>query len=226
MTTTAVDSEGNILVKKKPSGVRSRKLPPCLTAARSSWLLSPPMLSMVSPSLLFLPPFGLLDVNTKWDNVTDVLYISICPYHTLFLKRQHHGCGNIQYVGDEPAGSIIIVINGRPGRCHHDHVFCLRHQYVQGMAATCTYTPCSFVVSEWRLCAHCSGEEVKNYCYCLFCSNLSQILLIRNLYLKQIQQNHVHEWPAATSCRVEFFSILTDPSSLGRGRHLLFLLTV
>ena len=174
MTTTAVDSEGNILVKKKPSGVRSRKLPPCLRAARSSWLLSPPMLSMVFPSLLFLPPFGLLDVNTKWDNVTDVLYISICPYHTLFLKRQHRGCGNIQCVGDEPAGSIIIVIIGRRGSSYL--AFCLGHLYLQGTAEIFTF---SLAESETWPSANGSVAELKMFYLLLL------LLFVPNFYLRR-----------------------------------------
>ena len=79
----AVDSEGSIIQEEKAVRCpisKTSSLPACAPAclarvatARSSWLLSPPMLSMVSPSLLLFslpsllypPPFGLLDVNTK-----------------------------------------------------------------------------------------------------------------------------------------------------------------
>ena len=72
----AVDSEGSIIREEKAvrCPISKTSCPPGrLATARSSWLLSPPMLSMVSPSLLLFslpsllypPPFGLLDVNTK-----------------------------------------------------------------------------------------------------------------------------------------------------------------
>ena len=59
----AVDSEGSIIREEKAVRCPISKtsfLPAGLATARSSWLLSPPMLSMVSPSLLLFSLLHLL----------------------------------------------------------------------------------------------------------------------------------------------------------------------